>query len=398
MNQKYLHKWGILILVALLNMVAPFSTDMYMPALPIMAVDYNVSASAVDATMYAYTICTAIGILILSPISDKYGRKKILLASLAIYGFGSFACSTASNIEIMIACRVIQAIGGGGMSAVAIAIVKDCFTGKTRGVALSVVQSMFVVGPILAPIIGAWVLTFAAWRAIFIVQGLFGVLMIIMALFYIESIPKDEIRTGKITHTYRQIFVIAKNKSFITYLLMGSFYFAPFMAYLALSSFIYQDVFQLSPQEFSMFFAINGLTSIIGPLACIYFSKRDCKRGVQTGYLIIGAICTIMVFVIGNISAIAFLLCIIPYNITTSFQRPFATDILLDQHDGDAGSASALINFVYTIFGGIGMIVGSAPWGDFIFGYGITCAMFICIAIVLWVYILKSKSIKLKGM
>ncbi|MDO5329131.1 MAG: multidrug effflux MFS transporter [Coriobacteriia bacterium] len=398
MEQKYLHKWGILILVTLLNMVAPLSTDMYMPALPIIASDYNVSASAVDATMYAYTICTAVGILILSPISDKYGRKKILLSSLAIYGFGSFTCTTAPNIEIMIVCRVLQAIGGGGMSAIAIAIIKDCFAGKTRGVALSVVQSMFVVGPILAPIIGAWVLTFASWRAIFIVQGLFSIIMIILALFYIESIPKDEIHTGKITHTYKQIFIIAKNKNFITYLLMGSCYFAPFMGYLALSSFVYQDVFHLSPQEFSMFFAINGLVSIVGPLACIYFSKKDHKMGVQTGYLIIGAICTIMVFIIGNISAVAFLLCIIPYNITTSFQRPFVTDILLEQHDGDTGSASALINFVYTIFGGIGMIVASAPWGDFVFAYGITCAIFISAAVILWVYICKSKSIKLKGM
>ncbi|MFR4804950.1 MAG: MFS transporter, partial [Eggerthellaceae bacterium] len=116
-----------------------------------------------------YYVFFALGMLFFGPLSDKYGRKPVLLAGVGLYTVGSAACAIASSIELLIAFRVIQALGAGSISAVGTAVVKDSFQTYYREKILSVIQVLFVVGPATAPVIGAGVLAVADWRATFLI-------------------------------------------------------------------------------------------------------------------------------------------------------------------------------------------------------------------------------------
>ena len=157
-HQKYLKKTGLIALITVLGMAPPLSTDMYMPSLPKMADYFGATAALVNMTMVAFFISMSAGMLIMGPLSDRSGRKKILMISLLLYIGASVFCVVTSSVYILILMRAIQGVGAGGMVSLSIAIIKDCFYGQARATALAVVQSMSVVAPIAAPVIGALII------------------------------------------------------------------------------------------------------------------------------------------------------------------------------------------------------------------------------------------------
>ena len=166
---------------------------------------------------------------------------------------------------MFIAGRVVQAFGGGGMISLSLAIVKDSYGSKQRSSIIAVLQSFTIIGPVIAPLLGAAVLMVASWRYVFLVLLLITALEVVMSIMYQESIPKDEINKGSVLATFGRIFVVAKNIKFSLILVIASLYFAAFFAYLASGSFIYEDFYGLSETEFSLFFALNAVLSLGGP-------------------------------------------------------------------------------------------------------------------------------------
>ena len=168
-QQKYLRKAGLLALITVTGMAPPLSTDMYLPSLPKMADYFGAATVVVNMTMVAFFISMAVGMLVLGPLSDRYGRKKTLIASLLLYMLASVMCAVTASIYFLIFMRIVQGIGAGGMVSLSIAIIKDCFEGQTRATALAVVQSMSVIAPIAAPVIGALIIQVSTWRTVFFV-------------------------------------------------------------------------------------------------------------------------------------------------------------------------------------------------------------------------------------
>ena len=390
-QQKYLRKAGLLALITVTGMAPPLSTDMYLPSLPKMADYFGAATVVVNMTMVAFFISMAVGMLVLGPLSDRYGRKKTLIASLLLYMLASVMCAVTASIYFLIFMRIVQGIGAGGMVSLSIAIIKDCFEGPTRATALAVVQSMSVIAPIAAPVIGALIIQVSTWRTVFFVLAAIAAACLAATFLFEESIREDERNEGGIIDSIKRLGVVGRNVNFTSFLLAVSFFSAPFMAYLAVASYVYEDFFGLKPTTFSIFFAINALSSVFGPLIYMRINSRVPAKATMWVLFIIGFAAGISMLLFGHVSPVIFLATMIPFSMANSYVRPFSTNILLDQIQGDTGSASALLNFTHTLLGSIGMFIGSLPWSSYVSGIGITIVGFLLLALAVWVYVLKSR-------
>ena len=396
-QQKYLNKAGLIALVTVLGMTPPLSTDMYMPSLPKMAEYFHAPAALVNMTMVMFFISMSVGMLLMGPLSDRSGRKKILIISLLLYMLSSAGCALTTSVYLLILMRIIQGIGAGGMVSLSIAIIKDCFEGPPRATALAVVQSMSVIAPIAAPVIGALIIQVSTWRMVFLVLAAISAACLITTFFFEESIHEDEINEGGVLDSIKRIGVVGRNINFSAFLLTVSFYSAPFMAYLAVASYVYEDYFGLQPTTFSIFFAINALTSVFGPLIYMKINSKVPAKATMWVLLITGFAAAAAMLLLGHFSPVAFLATMIPFSVVNSYMRPFSTNLLLDQIQGDTGSASALLNFTHTLLGSIGMFIGSLPWGSYISGIGMTMLGFMMLTLAAWLFVLKSEKISMKG-
>ncbi len=153
--QEHLGTLGLMVLLVGTSMLMPLSLDMYTPAVPHMAERLFTTTAMVNLTLVGYNFFFAVGLLIFGPLSDRRGRRPVLLSGLAFYVAGSLACALAPSIEVLIVARIVQSLGAGAADAMTNAIVKDAFTEQRRQLAISFIQLMFILGPVVAPLVGA---------------------------------------------------------------------------------------------------------------------------------------------------------------------------------------------------------------------------------------------------
>lgn len=369
-KQKYLGMPGLVLFITLMNMFIPLSTDLYLPALPTMSVNFNASSGLTNLTLVSFFFFYALGTLFWGPMSDKYGRKKILIVGSALYVASSAACAASVNVYMMIAARVLQGIGAGAITAVSMALIKDCFAGQQREKILAIVQSVAGLAPMIAPVLGALLLAvFDSWRYAFVVLALAGLACLVLSCLYQETLAEEETYTGTVFGSVARLFVVGKNPSFLIPCLIFSLYNLAFMGYIAMSSYIYVDRFGLSEQVYSYFFAANAGLSLLGPVIYVRFLINANKRRFSSVCFVLYAVCGAALMLAGRLSPFLFWLGFAPFSLIGTIMRPFSTNIMLEQQSGDTGSASSLINGVATIFGSVGMMV-AAMWGDIVFGLG----------------------------
>lgn len=391
-EQKYLKTKGLVLLITVMNMIVPLSLDMYLPAVPQMTELFNVSESMVNFTLVGFYFFMSIGILLFGPLSDKYGRKIVLIIGISTYLLFSAGCAIAGTIEVLIGARILQALGAGCMIAVSTALIKDCFNEKKRDTVLAVVQAMAVIGPMVAPVIGAWVITLSGWRMTFWLLAIIGILCLVAVIMLEETLPKEERHSGHILSTLGRLFAVGKNRGFSVFLLANALVSAPYLAYIAVCSYVYIEYFNLSETTYSYYFAVNSTAAILGPIIYLKIKDRIKAKPFMTTCLILSLISGILVLTVGWIAPIVFLLSFIPFTIVESAIRPFSTAILLVQQEKDTGSASSLINFTHTVFGSLGMVLGALGWSSFISGLGILIIGFTVIALISWAYLINSKT------
>lgn len=396
MPQKHLGPKGLISFISLMGMFIPLSIDLYLPAMPTMMDYFNTTSTMVNLTLVAFYFFFAVGIILFGPLSDKYGRKSILMLCLILYIAGSVTSALSASIQQLILFRVFQALGAGGIIAISTALVKDCFSGKLKSKVLAAVQAMSVLAPMIAPIAGAAILKVAGWRETFWVLALIGILTLIITFLFQETLPQSKRYKGSLGGSLMRLLVVGKNVGFSTFLFVVAVLAAPYMAYVTISSYIYQTFFSLNAQVYSYFFAINSAFAILGPIIYIRTIGKSSARIFTWCCFGIALASGICVLFLGSLSPFMFLFAFLPFTLVEGAIRPFSTNILLDQQSEDIGSASSLINAVHTILGSVGMALGSLSWSSMIHGLGIIMVLSILIAIAAWVIFLHSK-VLLKG-
>ena len=394
--QPRLGIFGLLVLLVVASLITPLSLDMYTPAVPHMTDHFNTNASTVNLTLVGYYLFFSIGLLVFGPISDKHGRRPVLIGGMAVYAVGSALCAMATSIWTLIAFRVVEALGAGAVSAVSTAVVKDAFCAERREAVLSVVQVMFVIGPVLAPVVGAFIVRIADWRVTFWVLAVIGAICLVLTILFKETLSKDERYQGSVLGSLCNLGVVAKNKGFISFLLIVGMYNLPFMAYIAVASYVYIDFFGLDEMGYSMYFAIAALLTAVGPFIWLVAQKFMNARRFTTIILTIAGISGVAMLCVGQVSPTLFCLTFLVFAVMQACARPYSTNILLSQQDDDTGAASSLINFLHTALGSLGMVIAVLPWTNYVEGVGVIIVASMVIAGLGWFALLRSNA-PLKG-
>ena len=388
--QPRLGAGGLLILLVAASLITPLSLDMYTPAVPGMARYFDTDVSLVNMTLVGYYAFFALGMLVFGPMSDKHGRRPVLLAGVGLYSVSSAACALSPTIEFLIGARIAQALGAGAISAVCTAAVKDSFQTYHREKILSVIQVLFVVGPATAPVIGAGVVAVADWRMTFWILAAIGVGCLALTVLFEETLDEKERSRGNFFHTMAQLVVVGKNPGFMTFLLLTSLFEIPFMGYIAVGSYIYVDFFDTGEVGYSLFFAVAAIVMAAGPFIWLVASKRVSVIRFTTFMLAFSIAMGIVMLLVGQSSPYAFCACFIAFAMAESCTRPYSMNILLEQQARDAGSASALMNCIRTAIGSLGMVLAALPWPNYVVGIGALIVAFMTVSFGMWAMLLRS--------
>ena len=391
---------GIIVLLSLANITCPLALDMYTPAVPLLPEQFGTTAAMVNLTISGFYLFFTLGMLLFGPVSDRVGRKPVLVGGLAAFAVGSGLCAMAWSIQALIAFRLIQATGAGAVCAISTAIVKDCFKPEKRTALLSILQVTMVVGPVLAPLFGGFILAFSTWHMTFIVLAVVGVACVALSLLYRESLPDDERVTGGLASTFARMGVVAKNRGFMLLLIIASLFSVPFMAYVSVASYVYTGHFGTTTQEYTYFFAATAAISVLGPLMYMRASKSGITaRKFTHVVVVVGLANAVALLAAGRASLLAFFGCMALFALLEASIRPYTTNILLMQNEGDAGSTSALINFAVNVFGVVGMgLVSMWSVEDYATGLAVLMVGSMAAVGLLWAYVLLSKKTHVKGL
>ena len=357
-NQRLVYIIGLGALVAL----GPFTIDLYLPSFPSVARDFHASDAAVQLTLTATSIGFALGQLLVGPWSDKIGRRIPLLIATAVHVIASIGVAFAPNVELLTVLRVLQGIGAAGGGVVALATVRDLFGGQPLVRMLSRLALVSGLAPILAPVIGSQLLRITDWRGVFVILAIYGtVVLLIAALLIVETLPRHARGLGaQVTAgaRYRALFT---DRVFIGVALIGGMVFSALFAYLSSSSFLLQDVFGLSAQQFGLVFGINSVGVVLGSQAASRIVRRVAPQWVLAvvlpvmlaGAIVIGALAANG----GGLFAVLIPLWVILTG--CGFCFPIVQVLALAHHGEEAGTAASLLGaFNFGLAGLISPIVG----------------------------------------
>lgn len=337
----------IVIFLGLLTAITPLATDLYLPALPIMPHELNTNASLIQMTIGIMTFGISIGQLIGGPLSDSFGRKKPLIIGNFLCVISSILCAYAPNIEVLLIARFLQGLTGSISVVIAKAISRDYATGKELMRLMSLLMLVNGLAPVIAPLIGGHILLFSTWRFIFIILAIFSIILFIGSLMFSESLSPEKRISGGITMAFKNYSTLLKDINFLGQSLVQLFAFGAFFAYITGSSFIYQNIFNLSAQQFSYMFGLNSCGII---LASVLSAKASNIIKIKTilntslWQLTIGSLLFLsaMYFNWSFIITSIILFCTV---CTVSIFGSAGFSMAMAKYGHQAGSASAILGF-----------------------------------------------------
>lgn len=347
-----------------LTAFGPLSLDMYLPGLPELSRDLGASASLAQLSLTACMIGLAAGQLVAGSLSDARGRRGPLLAGIALYALASALCALAPSIWMLIALRLVQGAAGAAGIVIARAIVRDLHAGDAAARFYALLMVVNGATPILAPIVGGQLLGVTDWRGIFWLLAAIGVALLLGAWRIVpETLPPERRHGGGLRATIGIFGALLRDRGFSGYALSAGCAIGMMFCYIAGSPFVLQDVHGLSPQEFSVAFAVNALGIVVCAQAGARLvgrlgARRLLAAGLTLGCAGAAGLLLAVLLDAGLAGVLASLFAVVA---SVGLVMPNATALALAGHERTAGSASALVGLAtFAIGGAIAPLVGIA--------------------------------------
>lgn len=395
--QKHLGARGFLACVLVIGTLLIFAIDLYVPALPVMQRELGVSASFLNLTMFAFFFFGAFGVLLGGPISDRLGRKRPYLASIALFAVASFGCMLAGGVWELVAFRSLQALAFGVEAAIRTALVKDAYEGESLKLAMTLVQSLMIVGPALAPFLGSFLVLALGWRGVFGFLAVAGVVSLCLASLMSETLGSEHRLQGGVLDSFRGTLgntrALLSQRGFTALALIMGVIAVPYFAWIATVSYIMVDFFQADYLVYSLVYAATSAVSIVAPYVYIVLSKRMGVRQLVVLCIALGALSTALLAAWGASGPLAFAIAFVPFALAEGIMRPMAYVVLLDQPPRLVGAASSFTNFLYNVITALATVLATLPWASYVTGLAVLGACSVALIVVLYLWGVRGASL-----
>jgi DHA1 family bicyclomycin/chloramphenicol resistance-like MFS transporter len=344
-------------LLGALTAMTAFATDMSLPALPTLTRSFAASPERVQLTLSLFVLGYGGGQLFYGPLSDRFGRRPMLLAGLAIYTLSGFACALAPSIEVLVAARLIQGLGGCVGPILGRAIVRDHYSGVRAAQMLSYVMLVFALAPMVAPLLGGVLLDLFGWPSIFFAFGVFGLaLLLVTWLGFAESLTVPDVHALELTRLLANGRRFFSNRRCVGYMLINSFIFAGLFAFISGSPFVFIEVYGVPPGRFGFYFALSAVGIVLGALANGRLVRRHPpERVLRLGLTLLAAAGAIMLLLalVGWGRPLLFTLAMMTYVFAQGLSMPNAIAAAMEPLPDMAGMGASFL-------GAMQMLGGSA--------------------------------------
>jgi DHA1 family bicyclomycin/chloramphenicol resistance-like MFS transporter len=342
---------GWLLLVASMSAVGPFTIDMYLPGFPEIARDLEVDG--VEQTMAAYLIGITFGQLIYGPISDRFGRKPPLYFGFVLYALGSVGCAAATSLGMLMLMRVLQALGACAGFVIGRAIVRDRCEPHEAARAFATLMAVVAIGPIIAPMLGGWVVTAVGWRGVFVFQALLAiVLLIMMHTLLTETLPPEAARPLHPLHIARRYAHLLADPVLVGYSMVSGFGMGTLFCYVTGAPIVMASSYGLSPQQFGWMLGLNGLAFMTASrINMLELRNRTPKQVLSASVrwpLAVSALFLILAFTL-HLPLWAVIALQLLFFVSTARTMPHTSALALAPHGKEAGAASALMGSLQSL-------------------------------------------------
>jgi DHA1 family bicyclomycin/chloramphenicol resistance-like MFS transporter len=350
---------GYVLILGALTALGPFTVDMYIPAFPSLATAFDVTESSVQLTLTATSIGFAIGQLVLGPWSDVVGRRLPLLLTTELHIGASLAILAAPGIEAVTFLRILQGIGAAGGAVVSLAVVRDLFGGLSLVRMLSRLALVSGMAPIFAPIIGSQVLLVTDWTGIFVFLSLYGLVVLAGSFALVKETHPRELRMPRGHRVVTRYRSLLTDTSFVGAISVGGFTFAGIFAYLAATTFLLQQVYGFSAQQFGLAFGANSVGIVIG----VQLSSRLVRLIAPQWMIAAGSAlllvssAAILLFAMADGGLWGLLVPLWVFVFSCGLVLPCVQVVALAPHATEAGTAASLMGAANSVAGGIAAAV-----------------------------------------
>lgn len=349
----------LIVILGLLAMLMPLSIDMYLPAMPQIARELMAPDGKVQMTLNAYILGFAVGQLFYGPLSDSLGRKTVLLPGILIFILAAIGCAMAGTIDHLIGMRLVHGLAAASAGVVINAVIRDSYSSAEFSRMMSVMMLITTLAPLVAPILGGWLLLAGNWQAIFWVLAVAAVIGFLLVAFVIkESLPAENRQPLHLRTILSNFIILFRNKKVFSLMMASGFSFAGLFSFLNSGPFVYINLYHVSPQHFGYYFALN----IVFLFVMTLINSRVVRK---TGPLFLFRMALIIQFIMGLwlLLVCAFHLGFIPLVVgvaafigCVSMVASNAMAVILDEFPHIAGTVSSLAG---TLRFGIGAITGA---------------------------------------